>query len=75
MINEENSQIVISVDLMMRNEALVVLANLSLIKATRTEEPILHVHGWINDRIVITIVRLYPHMIRVVYIPNPLHDR
>ena len=48
----------VSVDGMIRNEALVILTNLSRIMAEKIEEPIFHVCGWINGRIAIVFKRL-----------------
>ena len=44
-------------------EALAVLANLSRLKASKIDEPILHMCGWINGRIAIVVARLYSRMI------------
>ena len=41
---------------MIRKEALVVLANLSQLKKEKMYEPILHVCGWINGQISITVL-------------------
>ena len=49
---------------MLGKEALVILTNLSQLIATKIEEPLSQVRGWVNVRIAITVARLYSHMIR-----------
>ena len=51
------SPLVIYIDGVLGKEALVVLTNLSQIMATKIEEPIFHVSGWINGRIAIVVVQ------------------
>ena len=53
------SLFIISVDGMIGKKAFVVLMNLSQLIVVKLEERILHVHGWVNGRIVITITTLY----------------
>ena len=64
-----------SVDGMLGNEALVVLANLSQLMAAKMKEFISHVHGWINGCIQISVAILYSCMIRGYHIPIPIRDR
>ena len=47
----------LSVDGMLRKEALLIILNLSRIMAEKAEEHISHVRGWVNGRIVIAIAR------------------
>ena len=42
--------------------AQVVLATLSRLMAKKTEEPILHVKGWVNGQVAIEVVRSYSRM-------------
>ena len=60
---------------MLGKETLVVLANLSQLKAAKKKEPILHVRGWFHGRIEITVTRLYSRMIRRYHLPSTLQDR
>ena len=57
------SPFVLSVDGVMGKEALVVLALLSQLMATKMDEPILHVTGWVNGRIVIKFSRSYSRLL------------
>ena len=41
----------------------------------KMEEPISHVHGWVNGQITTVVARLYYRMIRGSCLPNPLWDR
>ena len=43
--------------------------------AEKTYKPILHVRGWINGRIAITVFRLYSRMIYGDQLPSPLWYR
>ena len=43
--------------------------------ATKMEENILHVKGWVNGRITITVTRLYYRMIHRARVPSPLPTR
>ena len=74
-VTEIFSPFVLYVDGILGNEALVVLANLSRIMASKIEEPILHVHGWANGRIGIVVVRSYSFMICRARPESPLRDR
>ena len=47
------SLFVFSIAGMLGKEALVVLANLSQLMESKMDDPISHVHGWINDWITI----------------------
>ena len=58
------SPFVLSVDGMMGKDALVVLSTLSLLMATKLDEHISHVTGWVNSRIKIAVSRSY---YRVLY--------
>ena len=55
---------VLSVDVMLGKEALVVLMNLSQLMTEKMDEPILHVQIWINGQVAIAVSRLYSCMIR-----------
>ena len=72
---ETFSKFLLSVDGMLRKEALVVLTNFSWLVVAKTEEPISHVRGWFNNWIVIVVTSLYSHMIRRAHLPNPLRYR
>ena len=39
------------------------------------EEPISHIKGWFNGRIVITVVRSYYQILRGDWVPSPLQTR
>ena len=60
---------------MLREEALVILANFSLTMSGKIEEPILHVRGWINGRISIAVAWSYSCMIWDTCLPSPLWYR
>ena len=60
---------------MLGKEDLVVLTDLIQIMAEKMEEPISHMHGWINGRIEIVVVRLYSLMIQGSCLPSTLWDR
>ena len=62
----------ISVDGMLRKEAIVILTNLIGLIATKFEKPLSQVHGWVNVRIVIGFMRPYYRMIRRSLLPSPL---
>ena len=62
-INGFFSPFIISVDGMMVNEAQVVLDTLSRLMDAKMEETILHVKGWVNDRITIVVARFYSWML------------
>ena len=53
---EKCSPFVLSIDGMLGREALVLLATLSRLMVAKIYKPILHVRGWINGRIIITVV-------------------
>ena len=55
---ENVSAFVLSVDGILGNEALVILANLSRLMVEKIEEIISHVCGWVNSRIAIAVARL-----------------
>ena len=57
---------------MLGKESQIVLATLSQLMAAKMEEPILHINGWVNGRIVIAIARLYYWMLHVDQVPSPL---
>ena len=56
---------------MIGKEALVLLTNSSRLMAEKMEEPILHVHIWINSRIAIAVTRFYSRIIGVDCLPVP----
>ena len=51
------STFILSVDSMIGRESQFVLPNLSRLMAAETEELILHMRGWVNDRIIIVVMR------------------
>ena len=57
---------------MLSKEDLVVLTNLSQLMAEKLEEPISHVCGWVNGRIIIDTMRIYSHIIHEARLPIPL---
>ena len=61
---------------MLGKEAQVVLVTSSRLIAAKTEEPILHVKGWVNGRIAFAVARAYSWMLRGDWVPIPLqtHD-
>ena len=66
---------VLSVDGMLCKETQAVLAALSQLMAAKTENPILHVKGWVNGRIVIVFTRLYYRRICRDQAPSTLRNR
>ena len=52
-----------------------VLTNLIRVMVGKTEEPILHVCGWVNGQTVIAIARSYYRIICGSRLPSPLWDR
>ena len=66
---------VLSVDGIMGKEAQVALGTLSPLMVARMEEPILHVKGWFNGRIIITVARSYYRVICGYRVPSPLRTR
>ena len=70
----KNSPCFLSVYGMLRKEALGVLANLIQLMAEKLKEPISHLRGWVNGRILITVVRSYSHMIREDILTSPLWE-
>ena len=69
------SPFVLSVDGMLGKEALIVLTNLIRLMAKKLEEPLSHVCGWVNGRIIIAVARSYSRMIRGDRLPSPLWDQ
>ena len=69
-----NSPFVLSVDGMFENETLAVLKNLSQPMATKLNKTLSHIHGWINGRIAIKIVKLYSRMSYRSRLPITLRD-
>ena len=65
----------LSVGGMLGREALVLLAQLSQTMAEKRDKTFLHVQGWINSRIKITVAGYYSRMIRRAQLPGPLQDR
>ena len=65
----------LSVGGMLGREALVLLAQLSQTMAEKRDKTFLHVQGWINGRIKITVAGYYSRMIRRAQLPGPLQDR
>ena len=59
---------------MLGKKALVVPAILSRIMEAKTEEPYLHVQGWVKCRILIVVAIPYSCMILSVYLPGLLQD-
>ena len=54
---------------MLGKEAQVVLVTSSRLIAAKTEEPILHVKGWVNGWITIVVARLYYWMLHGYWVP------
>ena len=50
---------------MMGKEELVVFSTLSRVMAVKMDEPVLHVTGWVNFRIAISVARSYSRLLRV----------
>ena len=73
--NAKKSLFSLSVYGMRRKEALVVLTSFSRLMAKKIEEPLSHIRGWVNGRIVIAIARLYYRIICGVNLPSPLRDQ
>ena len=69
------SLFVFSVYGMLGKEALTVLTILSQLMAEKFKEPILHVHGWVNGRIAIAVMRFFYPMFRGSRLPSTLRDR
>ena len=65
----------LSVDDMLRNEALVVLKNLSRLMATKLEELLSHICGWGNSWISIAVARSYSRTIQGDFPLSPLQYR
>ena len=65
----------LSVDDMLRNEALVVLKNLSRLMATKLEELLSHIRGWVNSWISIAVARSYSRTIQGAFPLSPLQYR
>ena len=65
----------LSVDGILRKEALVVLSGFSRLMAEKHEEPMSQVQGWINGRIAIVVTRLYYSMIHGARLPSPLREQ
>ena len=59
----------------MGKEDQVVLATLSRFMAAKMDEPILHVKGWVNGRIAITVTRSYSRVLRGARVPSPLRTQ
>ena len=72
---EKCSPFVLSIDGMLGREALVLLATLSRLMVAKIYKPILHVRGWINGRIIITVEISYPHIISGDRLTIHLQDR
>ena len=68
-------QFVIYVDGMIGKESLVILTNLIRLMAEKMDEPISHVHVWINGRSEIAAARSYSQIICGDRLPSPLRDR
>ena len=73
--NKKKSLFVLSVNGMIVIEALVVLRNFSQLIATKIEETLSQVHGWVNGNITIAVVRSNYRRICGASIPPPLQDR
>ena len=72
---ETFSPFVLSVDRMLRREALVVLSQLIQLMAEKIAEPLLQVRGWVNSQIEIAVARSYSQMIRGSLLPSPLWEK
>ena len=60
---------------MMVKEALVVLATLSQLMAAKIDEFILYFAGWVNERIRITVARLYYRVLHGVWVTTSVQTR
>ena len=69
------SPFLLSVDVIIVKEALVVLANFSQPMAAKMEEPISHMQGWVNIWITIAVKISYSRMIRGAFLLSPLWGR
>ena len=75
MINGNIFPFLLSVDGILGKDALVVLVNLIQLIATKLEEPLSQVHGFINGHIAIVVARSYPYMIHGACLPSALQER
>ena len=75
MSNGKISPFVLSVDGMLRKEALSILTKLSQLIAIKIEEPLSQVRGWVNGQTAIVVTRLYSRMIRRARLPISLWDQ
>ena len=66
---------VLSVDVMLGREALVVLSQLSRFTTDKREETLSQVWGWVNGRISIAVVGSYSRMMRGARLSSPLRER
>ena len=66
------SPFVLSVDVMLGREALVVITQFSQVMEKKREEPLSQVQGWVKGRIIIAVARSYSQMIRGAWILSPL---
>ena len=71
----KNSPFVLSVDGMIRKEALVLLMHLSRLMTKKLKDPLSHVRGWVNGRIETAVTRSYSRMICGACLPSLLQDR
>ena len=69
------SLFVLSVDGLLGKEAQVVLSTLSQLVAAKTEEPILHVKGWVNGRVTNVLAGSYYKMLGGSRVPINLLTR
>ena len=75
MRNGKNSWFVLSVDGMLGKEAQVLLKQLSQIMVEKMEEPVSHMRGWIDRKVVIAVTRFYSHILCYASLPITLWCR
>ena len=66
---------VLSVDRMLGRKSLVLLSQMSIVMAEKSEEPLLQVRGWSNVCITIAVARSYSQIIRIAQHPSPLWEQ
>ena len=60
---------------MLCKEDQAILATLSQLMATKTEEPILNIKGWVSGQTAIAVTRLYSQMLHGYQVPSPLWNQ
>ena len=67
--------LVLSVDVMLGREALVVLLQLSRVLLEKREKLPFQLQGWVNGKIILAVARTYSQIIRGAWLPSPLWDQ